>query len=127
MAIRTWRVAAARPVFAYNSLALAALFPGHSEVTLIADARRGTWHHYRAGENLRRVTADQLQGALATPQGFKAWTPLPESVRTVPYSVSEALAAHADVPLFTPTDEPDAFLHEAPTYVGWTPQIHRAP
>lgn len=127
IAIRTWQVGRARPVYAYSSLALAALFAGRTDHTLIADARRGTWHHYRPGENLRRVKADQLQGALATPEGFRAWTPLPASVLTVPYSVADTLAHHPDVPLFSETAEPDAFLHEEPAYAHWTPQIHRAP
>ena len=32
-----------------------------------------------------------------------------------------------DLDLFRPTDAPDAFLHEEPSYATWTPQIHRAP
>ena len=32
-----------------------------------------------------------------------------------------------DVDLFHETRAPDAFLHEEPSYVTWTPKIHRAP
>jgi hypothetical protein len=29
--------------------------------------------------------------------------------------------------LFRQTEEPDAFLHEEPSYAMWTPQVHQAP
>jgi tRNA threonylcarbamoyladenosine biosynthesis protein TsaB len=48
-------------------------------------------------------------------------------VERVPYSVPERLARAVDADIFTATTAPDAFLHEEPSYVTWTPQIHRAP
>jgi tRNA threonylcarbamoyladenosine biosynthesis protein TsaB len=127
VAIRTWCALAPRPVFAYHALELlAAAFP-RPEAAFIADARRGAWHCFRAGEPLRRVAAADLAGPLVTPEGFRHWTALPAGVQTVPYDLAEFLPRVADLDLFRPTDDPDAFLHEEPSYAAWTPQIHRAP
>lgn len=127
MALRTWTTLKPRPIFAYGSLALV----GHSlpgrEVTVIADARRDAWHTFRHGDGLRRVPNAELAGPLVMPEGFRNWTALPERVRPTPYSVSALLVATTEYDLLRPTREPDAFLHEEPSYVTWTPQIHRAP
>jgi tRNA threonylcarbamoyladenosine biosynthesis protein TsaB len=74
-------------------------------------------------------TADVSGGTaeLVTPENFRNWTPLPGGVRRVPYALAELLPRTAEADLFQPTDAPDAFLHEEPSYVMWTPQIHRAP
>lgn len=127
MALRTWNVLRPRPVFAYSSLALVAHALGRTDLGLIADARRDAWHFYRIGDGLRRVPAAELGGPLAMPEGFRHWTPLPPGVERVPYSVADLLPRAADAELFLATDAPDAFLHEEPSYVTWTPQIHRAP
>ena len=66
-------------------------------------------------------------GELVTPENFRHWTPLPAEVRRVPYSLEALLPRVAGEDLFLPTEAPDAFLHEEPSYVTWTPQIHRAP
>ena len=76
---------------------------------------------------MRRVPATELTGALAMPENFRHWSPLPASVAAVPYSLAELLPRTADADLLRATDAPDAFLHEEPSYAKWTPQIHRAP
>lgn len=127
MALRTWHVLRPRPVFAYTSLALVAHAGGHAETGYIADARRDSWHHYQLGRGLRRVPTADLAGPLAMPANFRNWTPLPAGVASVPYRVADLLAQTAAADLLRATDAPDAFLHEEPSYVTWTPQIHRAP
>jgi tRNA threonylcarbamoyladenosine biosynthesis protein TsaB len=128
MALRTWGVVAPRPMFSYQSLALIAHALGRSELQVIADARRDSWHVFKLGDRLRRVPTAALTGAIALPENFRTWSALPAiSVERVPYSLPEILPRIADVDVFQPTDAPDAFLHEEPSYVTWTPQIHRAP
>ena len=127
MALRTWRVLRPRPVFAYCSLALVAHALGRDNVGVIADARRESWHYFKRGEHLRRVPAAELRGELVMPENFRHWSALPENVERVPYSLPELLPKVWDADLCGATDVPDAFLHEEPTYVTWTPQIHRAP
>ena len=127
MALRTWSVIAPRPVFAYQSLALVAHALARPGVAVISDARRDAWNHFQLGGALRRVPTAELTGELVTPQFFRNWTPLPAAVTTVPYSLAELLPRVADAELFHAVAEPDAFLHEEPSYVTWTPKIHRAP
>lgn len=129
MALRTWSVLKPRTCFAYTSLALIAHAFGRPELSVMADARRDAWHHYRIGEGLRRLPTHALptDTELVTPEGFRNWTPLPAGVQRTPYSVADLLSRVVDLDLFLPTAAPDAFLHEEPSYVTWTPQIHRAP
>jgi tRNA threonylcarbamoyladenosine biosynthesis protein TsaB len=68
-----------------------------------------------------------LQGELVMPDDFRHWSSLPSNVQLVPYSLSDLFPRALDADIFEATSEPDAFLHEAPSYVTWTPQIHRAP
>ncbi len=127
MAVRAWTVVQPRPVYAYHSLTVVAQALGQPGVTVIADARRDAWHSVTAGGPLRRVPTAGLRGELVTPEGFRHWTPQPDGVRPVPYSLAELLPRVLDADLLRPTDAPDAFLHEEPTYATWTPQVHRAP
>lgn len=127
MALRTWTLLRPRPVFAYGSLALLAHAIGRPELGVIADARRDAWHHYRLGQGLQRRAAAELSGELAMPDNFRHWSPLPSGVTRVPYWLADLLPGIWDMPLLEQTDAPDAFLHEEPSYVTWTPQIHRAP
>ena len=128
-ALRMWCALGPRPVFAYQSLALAAHGLGRTGSTLVADARRGLWHRYAPGSALARVPASELAGDLATPRGFRHWDPLPPGTDVVPYDLASLLAlpSVSGADLFRETTEPDAFLHQEPEYAKWTPRIHRAP
>lgn len=127
MALRTWQVLRPRPVFAYRSLSVVAAAFHQPEISVIADARRDTWHVVRGESPLRRVPTGELSGALVMPEGFRNWTQLPPGVKTVPYSLAEILPTVAERELFHLAENPDAFLHEEPSYATWTPKIHRAP
>jgi tRNA threonylcarbamoyladenosine biosynthesis protein TsaB len=96
-------------------------------VGLIADARRGRWHHHTLGGPWRWVAAAELTGELATPEGLRHWSPPPAGTRLLPYDLPRlfALPTVAAADLFRPVAAPDAFLHEEPDYAAWTPQIHR--
>ena len=127
MALRTWRVFKSTPVFAYCSLALVAHALGRKDIAVIADARRDAWHRYRIEHGFERVPASALSGDLVMPEYFRHWSPLPPNVREVPYSLAQLLPKIWDADLLRATESPDAFLHEEPSYVTWTPKIHRAP
>lgn len=127
MAVRAWRVLAMRPAFAYGSLALVAESLPEKNLTIIADARREMWHAQKRGGPLARVPARDLSGDLATPENFRAWSQAPANVRRVPYTLANLWVSVANADLLHPTDAPDAFLHEEPSYAAWTPMIHRAP
>lgn len=127
MALRTWTTLTPRPVFAYSSLAVTWHALQREETSVISDARRELWNRYRAADGLTRVSAAELSGRLATPEGFRSWSAQPAGVERVPYVLDDLLAHTANVNLFRAVEAPDAFLHEEPSYVIWTPQIHRAP
>jgi tRNA threonylcarbamoyladenosine biosynthesis protein TsaB len=124
MALRTWCALASRPCFAYQSLVLMATVL-HRPV--VSDARREQWHLATSDASLTRVATDAIPPHAATPAEFRAWTPLPANVEPVSYDLAQLLPRVADRDLFHSAPEPDAYLHEAPSYVTWTPQIHRAP
>ncbi len=127
MALRTWGVLRRSPVYGYGSLALVAHALGRRDVSVIADARRDTWHHFTLEGGLRRVATDQLAGEMVIPENFRHWSTPPPHLTQVPYRLADLLpqVSHAD--LLRETDAPDAFLHEEPSYLTWKPQIHRAP
>ena len=127
MALRTWNVIMTRPLFSYQSLAVVAHALGNPEQTVIADARRESWHTFRVGGKLDRVPVAGLSGSLVTLEEFRNWSAVPPDVTRVSYTLPDLLAKAADENLFHATDAPDAFLHQEPSYVTWTPQIHRAP
>jgi tRNA threonylcarbamoyladenosine biosynthesis protein TsaB len=127
MAIRTWCALLPRPVFAYSSLELCSAGLGETRASLIADARRDSWHHYPPGGPLGRLPTSDLAGPLLTPEGFRNWTPLPAGVGRVPYLLSELMARTASADLLRPVEAPDARLPFEPSYAVWKPQIHRAP
>lgn len=127
MALRTWMTLQPKPVFAYTSLALVSHALLDPAVTVIADARREAWHTYRRGDGLHRVPTSALSGELAMPEGFRSWTQLPPRVRPIPYSIGQLLPLVTLTDLFREVEQPDAYLHEEPSYVTWTPRVHRPP
>jgi len=128
VALRSWRVIApAAATYAYQSLDLVARSLNRPEVNVIADARRDTWHVMRTGSSLQRVPSAELHGELVMPEHFRHWTPLPAGLKTTRYDLPELLAGLPDADLFRSVTAPDAFTHEEPSYVTWTPQIHQAP
>lgn len=140
MALRTWQAVREQelPVFAYRSLELVAhaLAAAGTPVpfTVIADARRDTWHCVDVGAGgpgpLRRVPRDGLAdagGALFMPAGFRAWVAPPRPAAEVPYALADLWRGREQAELLRPAPQPEAFLHEDPAYVMWTPQVHRPP
>ena len=71
------------------------------------------------------MAAAELQGEIVMPENFRHWSPLPPSVSLVPYSLPDLLPRVWDADVLRETNAPDAFLHEEPNYVTWTPQIHQ--
>jgi tRNA threonylcarbamoyladenosine biosynthesis protein TsaB len=127
MAVRTWNVLVARPVFSFCSLAVVAHALGRDDLGVIADARRERWHHFQLGRQLRRAAAADLSGELVTPDHFRHWSPMPAGVTRTSYDLARLLPNIAQANLFQSTHAPDAFLHEEPSYATWAPHIHRAP
>ena len=141
MALRTWQAVGGRPLpaFAYRSLELVAhdLRAGGTSApfAVTVDARRGAWHwiEVAAGQPpgpLQRVPAATLAafpGNLFMPAGFRSWAQLPRPAEVVPYSLATLWPRQGAADLLCPAPLPEAFLHEDPSYVTWTPQIHRAP
>jgi tRNA threonylcarbamoyladenosine biosynthesis protein TsaB len=136
VALRTWCALRPRSVFSYNGLALVAAHlhtlgrPG--PLTLIADARRDSWHALtlEAGGQLSpltRVATAALPAPLALVEDFRHWSTPPAGAERLPYLVPEYVATAAEVALLQPAEAPDAFLHEEPVYQTWTPHVHRPP
>jgi len=136
MALRTWLALRPRPVYTYQSLALAASFGWMQQAgrafTVIADARRETWHCQSIGADgsmppLQRLPATELPvGELRTPENFRAWAEPPRPAATCSYDIAAILPIVMDGEYFTATDAPDAFQHEAPKYKKWSAQAHSA-
>ena len=138
MAIRTWQAIAPRPAYCYQSLPLNAhelLRAGTAmPFNVIADARRDSWHCVTVGAG-RSISALQrlpvaevaaLPGELWQPSAFRSWAAAPRATRDCGYDLAALFAAQPDKDLFTSTDAPDAFSHEAPVYKKSPPRIHRA-
>lgn len=136
MAIRTWQSEIPRPAYRYQSLAIAAVGEWDSKerhnFTLIADARRDTWHCLAVDADcrmqaLRRVaTADLPAEELITPENFRAWSKLSRPVSTCSYDLAKIFPLLASGDFFHETSAPDAFQHEAPDYKRWSAQTHSA-
>jgi tRNA threonylcarbamoyladenosine biosynthesis protein TsaB len=133
MALRTWLTLGTRPVYAFQSLAVVAKASGLRGISVIADARRDSWHCLSVDADgvlqpLRRLPAVALSGRLLMPENFRHWSAPPaDRLERTPYDLSLILPAVREADLFRPSEEPDAYLHEDPVYVAWTPQVHRAP
>ena len=135
MALRTWLALKPRPVFAYRSLALAALAEWRRAprpFSLIADARRESWHLQPVaadgalGALERRATAELPAGELLTPAGFRVWSKPPAAVTECSYDLAALFATLGDADLFRPVEAPDVLQHEAPDYKKWSAQPHSA-
>ncbi len=135
MALRTWQVLRPRPAYAYQSLAVA----GRGEwtqkpraFTVIADARRDTWHVQSVDADgslapLQRVpVADLPAGELVTPENFRAWAALRRPAATAGYDLEKLFPVLGDGNFFHAREAPDAFQHEAPAYKKWSAQVHSA-
>jgi tRNA threonylcarbamoyladenosine biosynthesis protein TsaB len=136
MALRTWQALAPRPVYQFQSLTLLAHELARSGLSgaVIADARRDTWHAVEFAAPacvapLRRAPSAGL-AATATPlwqpAAFRAWSKSRRPAQDCAFDLAALFAAHADVELFTATETPDAFQHEAPEYKKWSAQVHSA-
>lgn len=130
--LRAWRAVFPRlALYSYHSLPLLAVSaPG---LAIIADARRDSWHAVlpSAPHDLLRVPTAELAalGPLGTPESFRRWSALPPGVEpnALPWSAAALLAAAPDEPFFQEAPEPEAFMHEQPSYVAWTPRVHQSP
>lgn len=136
MALRTWQALAPRPAYQFQSLSLLAhelACSGHTGA-VIADARRDTWHvvEFTAPARvvpLRRVPSAELAASatpLWQPSAFRAWSQPPRAAQDCAFDLATLFAAHAHADLFTATEAPDAFQHEAPEYKKWSAQVHSA-
>lgn len=135
MALRTWQVLRPRPVYAYQSLAVAARSVWTQQArafAVIADARRDTWHVQAVGADGRRATLQRVPagelpaGELLTPENFRAWAQPPRPVAACSYDLAKIFPALAEGDYFRTTEAPDAFQHEAPEYKKWSAQVHSA-
>lgn len=127
VALRAWRAIHPAETYSYQSLDLVARALNRPDVAVIADARRDSWHVMRLGGSLQRVPAAELNGTLVMPAHFRHWTALPSAVETTSYDLPALLPRLTESDMFSATVQPDAFMHEAPDYVTWTPQVHQAP
>ncbi len=135
MALRTWHVLEPRPVYAYQSLAVAAVAEWRRApraFTIIADARRDTWHTLamdaagRPGALQRTATPDLPGGELLTPENFRTWSKLARPVASCSYDLAPIFAALGERDLFRAVEFPDAFQHEPPEYRKWPARVHSA-
>jgi len=133
-ALRTWTALNPRPIFAYRSLELAAAQLGTPGATLIADARRQSWHTLTLDDQggsgqIKRLPTDELPpGPIYTLAGMRSWTPLPHPLPpALPYDAAKLTTDLAEVPLLRETAAPDAFQPERPTFAKWTPKVHQGP
>ncbi len=139
MALRTWQVLRPEPapVYAYRSLLVAALAfakrqPG--PFTVVADARRDSWHVVRVAADgtaspVLRVLRSELAEwpePLFTPAGFRAWAQPPRDAATCPYDCAEMFGTLPNRPLLTRVGEPEPWLSAPITYKTWTGERHRA-
>jgi len=134
MALRTWITLKPRAVYSYQSLAVAVRASwregGDRAFAVIADARRDTWHVQsimtggELGPLQRVATAGLPAGELVTPENFRAWSKPPRTLGVCSYDLAQVLMEVADDDLFSATEAPDVFQHEAPEYKKWPATIH---
>jgi tRNA threonylcarbamoyladenosine biosynthesis protein TsaB len=135
MALRTWLTLKSRPVFAYQSLALAALAEWKRSpraFAVVADARRESWHRQpidtdgSLGLLERYPTADLPAGNLFTPAGFRVWSKPPAHLAECPYAIDAFFACVNDADLFRRVETPNVLQQDAPNYKKWSAQPHSA-
>lgn len=135
MALRTWLVLEARPIYAYQSLAVLVRSDWQRApraFAAIADARRDTWHVQSVTANgtlapLARIPVTAIPpGEIVTPASFRAWAPLPSSAQRVGYELEDIFHRLGDADVFHPAPAPDALQVEAPDYRRWSAQMHSA-
>lgn len=135
MALRTWLVLKPRPVFTYQSLALAATAEWRRAprpFAVIADARRESWHMQTVAADgtlsppQRLPTAELPSGEWLMPTGFRVWSKPPATLGACSYDLATLTAVMPDAPLFRSVETPDALQHEAPDYKKWSAQPHSA-
>ena len=133
MALRTWTALRPCSVYTYRSLELLAAQNHEPGTAIICDARRNRWHRVITTSDSARVAmdrcaTDELSPPIAMPSGFRTWTREPDlPIERLPYQPARLADDLIDVPLLNTCTEPDAFLHEDPSYTRWTPKVHRAP
>ena len=122
----------------FSALLLCSAVAAHGEwsqnekrdFTVIADARRETWHCQRidARGNLslleRRPAADLPAGEWLTPENFRAWTKPPQPAGNCSYDLARIFSTLHDGDFFHAVEAPDAFQHEAPEYKKSPARIH---
>jgi tRNA threonylcarbamoyladenosine biosynthesis protein TsaB len=135
MALRTWKTLRARPSYAYQSLAIAAAGDyarAARPFTVIADARRDSWHCQPVatdgslGDLQRLPTGELPAGEILTPAHFRAWATLPARASVCSYNLEQLLPAMSARDLFRLVEAPDAHQHDAPDYKRWSAQVHSA-
>lgn len=134
MALRTWRVLKSRPVFAYQSLAVAGraewTLHGARNFSIVADARRDSWHCQAVATDgamapLHRVAAVDLpDGEITTPENFRTWSVPPRPFGSCSYDLEKIFAALGEGDFFREVEDPEAFQHEAPEYKKSPARIH---
>lgn len=128
VALRSWQVIhPAASTYSYQSLDLVSRALNRPDVSVIADARRETWHVARLGRPIERVPTVELSGELVMPVHFRHWSALPAHVDPTGYDVAALFEQLDNADLLVLNTAPDAFLHQDPAYLTWTPQIHQAP
>lgn len=136
MAIRTWQAELPRPAYRYQSLAVAGAYELGQKppraFTVIADARRETWHSQSVDAEggqpmLRRIPpSDMPSGELMIPENFRTWSQLPATVTTCSYDLAKIFPVIATGDFFHASTAPDAFQHEPPDYKKWSAHTHSA-
>ena len=103
---------------------------GRRNFSVIADARRDTWHQQgveadgRMSPLQRVATADVDRGELITPEHFRTWAPPPYPAAFCSYDLAKIFPSLTDKDVFHAVDAPDAFQHAMPEYKKSPAQIH---
>ena len=134
MALRTWQVLSPRPAYSYQSLAVAGHYAwaqsSPREFTVIADARRDTWHCQPVAADgrmpplQRRPVTALPAGEMVTPEKFRAWATIPRPAATCSYDLARIFPVIVEGDYFQRRESPDVFQHAAPEYKQWSAQIH---